>query len=271
MNKFCFVLLFFLSACAATQLDYEGMSLAENEFSERQSSELLALIPLEQMFQDDRARKLADAAARGDVTEVRDLVEAGANINYKGAQGATPLFWALRNSNLRGFTELLDLGASPNVAIAETTMMHWGVMHRDVRFLEALLRYGGNPNLVASRGGETPIFSAIGVAGNERLRAMNLLVQSGADVDAVNESQEFDGVMFGGETPMLVAANLGRFDLVLELLELGADYHATDVSGRGLVDSLNHYRRLLAPNSRRKNDFDRVIDWMSQQETTTKD
>ena len=55
------------------------------------------------VFDNGKARSLAIAAARGDVEKIRKLHQEGADLNYRGAEGITPLLWALSFGNKAGF------------------------------------------------------------------------------------------------------------------------------------------------------------------------
>src|SRR5688572_20880315 len=67
-----------------------------------------------EIFQDRDVRALANAAARGQVTKIEELItEKGINVDSEGYIGITPLWWALQRKNLPGFEKLLQLGADP--------------------------------------------------------------------------------------------------------------------------------------------------------------
>ncbi len=58
---------------------------------------------------------LLTAARKGDIAEVKALLEKGANLEAKSRYGQTPLFFAARNGHEELVKFLLSKGASPNV------------------------------------------------------------------------------------------------------------------------------------------------------------
>src|SRR5690606_27774060 len=112
---------------------------------------------------EPQVRALAKAAGNGDVKEIEALVQQGASVNAHGTRNATPLFWAMREDSIKGFTRLLELGADPNVIFDDGgTVMHWAVRHKNDAFLKVALAHGGDPNLNAGKDNETPLFEALG-------------------------------------------------------------------------------------------------------------
>ena len=253
----------FISSCKAEEIDFVGMDSAEKTFNERQRKELVAYMPLETMFPDNQARALARAAGDGAVKQIKELVAQGASVNSKGVKGATPLFWALRNSNIEGFETLLDLGADPNVIFADGTVMHWAARHKDIRFLRKALDHGGNPDIAAGQPSETPLFETIGVEGSDNRQAMLMLLDAGADINAVTGGEEIFGVPMGGKTPLMVAATVVRFDIVYELLLRGADYRLKDDMDRDLMDRIASKKGRFAAGSKQEKFMKQVIDWLS--------
>jgi ankyrin repeat protein len=134
---------------------------------------------------------------------VRRLVEHGADINVrlkKGGPefgrftttGATPLFLAARASDVPLMRLLLELGADPGVGNTENS----------------------TPLLAAA--GVGPLQDGEEAAGteDEAMEAVRLLLELGADVNAVDEN---------GETAMHGAAYQSRAELVELLVDRGAD------------------------------------------------
>ncbi len=205
------------------QKSMKEMESAERKHNQEASHQLVAFMPLGAMFPDPAQRALAKAAGLGDVKKVERLVQRGADVNARGARGATPLFWAMHN--IHGFTKLLELGANPNVLFEDGgSVMGWSVTIEDDRFLKAALAHGGNPNLRPEPSGETPLFEA-SVNGN--ITAVDTLVDSGANINQTGSS---------GDTPAMGAARGMQYRAVYRLLEKGADFAAQSKSGDTLVD-----------------------------------
>ena len=224
------------------------MDKAQEAADIRASKTLVAFMSLETMFRDERVRLLAAAAGKGKLAKIERLVAEGVDVNSRGTQNATPLFWAMRN--LKGFTKLLQLGADPNVVFGDGgTVMHWAAMNEDTAFLRVALQYGGDPNLVAGMFMYTPLFEAIGM--NDE--AVEILLDAGASMDARTAS---------GQTPLTVAAGIGRFDVVYLLLSRGADYALTDNTEFNLVDIIADNQGAFVPGHELW--MNRVIDWLRE-------
>lgn len=182
-------------------------------------------------------RELAAAAAGGDLPGIDRALKAGAEINYQGANGFTPLWWAAWDKNLRGFSHLLERGADPNIVPAQGRPVMNMIAEEiwPTAFLKAALAHGGNPNLAAKNGRHV-----LSVAMQQGTREhMDLLLAAGASVNQLPGESE------GG--PIFAAVMGGRFDYVLLLLEKGADPAAKDGRGRDLAGYIGMFP--YAPNS----------------------
>lgn len=256
LNKYLAAALALLmnTGCSGKNFDLKDMESAEKEWNERARHELLAFMSLETMFPDEKVRALAEAAGKGKVKKVEELVRSGVDVDARGTQGATPLFWAMKN--YKGFKKLLELGADPNVVYGDGgTIMHWAVEATDGRILQAALSHGGNPNIV--KPGEvaeipvrkTPIFEAL-KHGPDRI---DILLDAGAKIDAR------DGF---GNTPVMMAASRPRFEVVLHLLERGADYTIANNAGETLTTKIADKIGRLDPKHEEAKWLQRVIDWL---------
>lgn len=249
------------SGCGAQHGIFDDMAAAEKKAGERARSELVAYMSLETMFPDSQVRALAEAAGDGDLKEIDALVSQGIDVNARGTRNATPLFWAMRESDIKGFTKLLGLGADPNVVFDDGgTVMYWAVQHRDEVFLKAALEHGGDPNQKVLTWHvmpgdywhyETLIFGALG----EQRDKLDILLAAGADVNAQNSF---------GNTPVMVAAGRGSFDVVYQLLAHGADYRIKNNSGHTLVDWIASERNLMDPNHELYAWMQKVIAWLEE-------
>jgi ankyrin repeat protein len=203
------------------------------------TNRLLIQMDFEEMFDDEGVRSLAEAAGRGNIRRIDELVASGVNVNYVGGGGATPLLWGFKN--YRGFNRLLELGANPNAVYQDgSTLMYWAVMHEDIRFLQAALAHGGDPNLRdRSYFQYTPLFTALSKGQSK----IDLLLKAGAEINAKDA--------FGG-TPMMVAAGRGDFDVVAHLLSRGADPKLKDRAGDSLKSRINKLEGALIADSERE-------------------
>ena len=234
-------------SCGAESAD---MASTESAARERTSKNVVAYMSLETMFPDAMVRSLASAAGEGDLAEVDRLVAEGVNVNARGTQDATPLFWSLRD--LSGFTKLLELGADPNVVFGDGgSVMHWAARAEGTDFLRATLRHGGDPNLVAGTFRRTPLFEAIG----RNDASIELLLDAGADIDARSSN---------GDTAAMVAAGRGRFDVVYLLLSRGASYSVANDNGVTLADRVADKQGAMDPEHELARWLDKVVGWLRE-------
>jgi ankyrin repeat protein len=226
------------------------MERAEKKFNERARHRTLTLMTLEIMFPDENARALARAAAKGNISKIDELVRSGVDVDAKGTQGATPLFWAMANHE--GFKRLLELGANPNIVYGDgNTVIHMAVTLPDRRILESMLKHGGNPNL--RDGGafrSTPIFEVP----TQKKDRIDLLLEAGADINS--QDSRF------GTTPVMSAAGRGDYELAYYLLEKGADYRIRNNAGETLASRVSKKIGFLRPGSEYEKWQIKVINWL---------
>jgi len=237
---------------------WQTMKNAENEFNKRQSVELVAFMSLENMFIDLQVRELAKAASEGDVRKIDDLVNKGVDVNALGVSNATPLYWSMKN--IVGFKKLLSLNADPNVIFDDGgSVMHWAAKNENPSYLNNALMNGGDPNLAAGQFKQSPIFETISIFGEiGNSYKLELLLNAGADINFKTSK---------GDTPVLVAASLGRFDIVYELLKQGADFKSRNSNGRDLAYYLRIKRKALDKKHELFMWLEKVTDWLDMNKT----
>jgi ankyrin repeat protein len=153
------------------------------------------------IFWDVPASPLADAAWRGDIAVIRQLVKRGAAINATDDMGATPLHWAARGGHPAGphqckgedalraqvIQTLLELGANPNIQdrrpkgmgrASGWTPLFVALHHEQFNSARVLLEHGADPNILSDQG-----MSAMTMASTEGApkELIALLVQKGFD------------------------------------------------------------------------------------------
>lgn len=149
------------------------------------------------------------------------------DLSEPDADGKTPLLRAILASDYSTFLNLLKNGADPNTrAWHGTTAVHLAAQHENVRYLEKLLDYGGDPNAIADRMRRTPIFNAMDA---KRPKNRDLLIARGADIEHADASRG---------RPLRHAANVMDSESVVRLLERGADPTAVDDLGTTFQSSL---------------------------------
>ncbi len=166
---------------------------------------------------------------------------------------------------------LLKLGADPNVILQETEHSEipgdvkglevpfsmfppepgYSVTHLAAilygptafNYFPIVMANGGDPNLIDKTTDRTPTSIVCGghaeLIGSPKPSPVNLAlaIEAQADLECATKS---------GDTPILLAAQgIQRFCLVYMLIHAGADYRATNIEGKGLVDFVRHYRRLI--------------------------
>lgn len=171
---------------------------------------------IEQVFPDQRVLALVKATVRGNYAEADRQIQAGADVNYVGTEGISPLLWVLYEGTLkndyRGLEYLLKAGADPNYREAGEGLsaMYLAAGGNSVKLLELLLKHGGNPNLLGAF--DKPLLH-VAVFEN-RKENIKLLLDYGADVNILRDRR----------TAADSAVALGRYDLVLLFLERGLTY-----------------------------------------------
>jgi ankyrin repeat protein len=183
-----------------------------------------------EVFSSAAQRHLLEVARAGRLDQVRSLVASGTDLDREGEAGLTPLQWACLSLEKTAYRTLLEAGANPNKGgPAEYSPMACAAGVKDTGYLELALQHGGDPNLVDPDTGETPIYQSLR---NFRVDNARLLIRAGANLDIQNKML--------GNTPLAVAAVSSRYDLVLEMLQHGANPSVTDWSGHTLLSTIRN-------------------------------
>ncbi len=162
---------------------------------------------------------VADAAMRGDLDEVRELLRGGADVNAPQSDGVTALHWAADNGDAALAGVLIYAGANmaPLTRNDAYTPMHMAARGGHAEVIGLLVEAGADPAVATSRTGVTPMHLAAKAGSGEALRA---LAAGGAEVDARDHQW--------GQTPLIFAAGFNRLVAVNTLIELGADVSLTE-------------------------------------------
>ena len=177
--------------------------------------------PANAVFSDPRVAALARAACAGDLHDILRQLRLGADANFIGKDGLTPLFWAQGCRNKVGMEALLKAGANPNYALpfvdghpprGGISAVWKAATLEDPSFLNLLLKHGGDPNAVDQLGGTSALARAFdfGLASHTWDNYYTLL-NAGADINRA----------YGGITIAYRAAALNQFDKVVELVHRG--------------------------------------------------
>ena len=177
-------------------------------------------------FEGD-ALKLAIAAEHGDAVQVQQLMkDKGVNPDTVfGGKDRYPLVaWPLMSRNLEGLRALLESGADPNARHPEPSLVRPGRTYyhgnalvyaarlEDHRFLDLLLKHGGNPD---TRDSNNEILMVNAFLHGNLWKNVQVLVENGADINAENIGR--------ADTILRHYTSRGGFNQAWWLIEHGAD------------------------------------------------
>jgi ankyrin repeat protein len=187
----------------------------------------------------DGSTPLQWAVYKGDVAEVRRLIDAGADVALGNEYGATPMSLAAEVANTEILELLLDAGAdveSPN-ADGQTALLAVA-RTGNVDAARLLLEHGAAVDAREAWGGQTPLMWA---AARRHPEMIDLLIGSGAAADARSTVRDYQrhvqaegrpkSLDTGGFTPLLYAARENCIPCVDVLLEHGVDIDLPDPDG----------------------------------------
>ena len=94
----------------------------------------------------------------GDVSEVRAIIEHGADVNWRDSIGESAIFGAAAWGHSSVVSYLVSVGAEVNLSEKGRgyTPLHWAASHGNLETLEILIR-AGSDSAVADDFGELPI------------------------------------------------------------------------------------------------------------------
>jgi ankyrin repeat protein len=175
----------------------------------------------ESVFSDANVVKLVLAAEQGDIDAINVLIERGVDVNARGRYNVTPLLRSLVARNKAGYSALLGHGADPNILNDRGfAAVNTAALEEDPYWLREALEHGGNADLVNEGNpffpGQTPLYYAISKNRSENAK---LLIGAKADVNHKDATQS---------CPVLRAAEQGNYEIVLALLNAGADFRQRD-------------------------------------------
>ncbi len=174
---------------------------------------------------------VVDAAKRGDVAAVRELIRQGADANQAYGDGMTALHWAAERGEVQVAALLLAAGADVRAGtrIGRYTPLHVASRAGNAAVIKMLLEAGSDVNAATTNSGTSPLHLA---ARAGRPEAIGLLLDHGADIHA--REPEW------GHTPLFFAAGRNRAEAIKVLLGRGADLETTarviDMPHRAAVD-----------------------------------
>ena len=151
-------------------------------------------------------------------------------VHVTGGLYVTPLVAALAQGHFQTARFLIDNGADPNVrGDYNMTPLLSAAFNGDFEMVQVLLKYKAD---ISARDnfGENALHNASHGSGSEIGPSLSyvalLLLKHGADVNARTDKDK------GHSTPLHIAAEYGRVEVVHVLLQHGADVDTEDGSGR---------------------------------------
>lgn len=229
----------------------------------------------EDYFDQPQVIALCRAIEANDLVAIDRLVAAGANVNAQGKGRMTPLLWAFPDNRLDRFSRLLAHGGDPNLLFDSDfgtrgaiqpgeAVTHLAAASAFPGYFDAVFDHGGDPNLAkqthALGRGDTPLFCVIQSSAPDRARRIKRLVECGANLNHVSQSEI---------TPAMLAVGWGgQYGVALQLLQAGADpaIYAQSRSNQRLI-----HLALADGDARRASwspsqqaDYDALIRWLEQ-------
>lgn len=185
------------------------------------------------LFQGTSVWNLAKAVQEEDIVKIKEeLNQKKIQIDYREPKfGKTLLMLAINNNLYNSVKVLLELGANPNLSdkVKGANSVIFASQNEDPKYLKIVLAFNGNPNsteslinipvneIVSLR--NSALTAAIFPMDDQKksLEKIKMLVEAGANIDYFNEDYI---------DPVLSTAIIqGKFDVVLYLLQKGANYN----------------------------------------------
>ena len=175
----------------------------------RLSSVLLALL----LSGPQSESPVADAAQRGDLGTVRELLRSGADVNAAQNSGMSALHWAAQQNDAQVIEILLYAGANTEATtrLGGYTPLHLAGRAGHAPALDALLSGGAEVDVFTTTGATALHFAA----SSGRAAAIETLIRHGANINVTTQSDD--------QTPLMWATASNRLDAIQILLEAGAD------------------------------------------------
>ena len=157
---------------------------------------------------------LYEAALRGDIDTIPELISSGANVNAAILGDGSPLIAAVRSGKPSVVALLLDRGANPDLAVpGDGNALIAASARGRLDIVEMLLERGANLNDGVGGDGS----ALIAAAGAGRNEVVALLLDRGADIELV---------VPGDENALIQAAGAGHLEITRTLVRRGANVNA---------------------------------------------
>ena len=166
-----------------------------------------------------RDQQLMTESRKGHVERIKRLLREGADVNYRGKYGYTPLMEAASHGNFAAVEYLLDSGADPKICAADNAPpTFYACVHGYGDVVDLLLKSGADPNAVRDSDFDVPTdtrgVSQLHIALRSGFDTIALmLINTGANVDHVSH----------GKTSLDVAIEQGMTNVAGRIREVDRD------------------------------------------------
>lgn len=213
------------------EADENGMTPLHIAIDSRQTAcvRLLVEAGADRKARDRQGRTAVDAAAQiADMQDRAAILLLVWNSGHEAPRGPMP--WSLEYSVMRRQTNvtkmLLAMGADPNATgSGGTTPLAGAALKGDLEGVRLLLAHGARPDAISQEGTQPIHDAALG----DSAEVIRELVMRGASVNARTRDEL--------QTPLHVAAAMGKMKAVEALVALGADLTIKDSKGRTPLDA----------------------------------
>ena len=212
--------------CPHVDLGFEAKNLLERHMKNKHSSEDVDSYAFPKPPKK-HVHTLCEAAARGNVAAVNDLLDQGSDVNQFGRGKNTPLILAAQNSHIHVCRLLLQRGANVNMVSSGTTALHTAVMKGNIELLQDLLATDGVNLRQLDLVGNTPLMIAVK---NGPVAIVRLLLDSKkADVFISFPSNIYilDLSAWSNDLFEMLADRMIKAGMTLRCLGEGIKYHTT--------------------------------------------
>lgn len=209
----CMLVIFLFINCNNRETQIENKNLLGDDY---------------RLFQNTPAWELAKAVEDEDTIKIKEILKnKKGDIDFKEPKfGSTLLMLSIINSQYPSVKTLLQLGANPNIpdSYRKTSSVIFAASNDNPKYLELILKHKGNPNAIETapfkegdEARQTALLAAINFLDPNSLQKVKLLVESGANVNYYNQGHT--------DLPISEAITAGKMDVLLYLLQNGADYN----------------------------------------------
>ncbi len=182
--------------------------------------------------------------------DVEALTRTGADVNYRGEHGNTPLGCAAYSGSPQTSRFLLDAGADPNQSCYEDgSPIGMAAYEGHPEVVAMLLNHGANPHVDNPAVGVTPLHSAVVKGGDASRKSVGLLLNAGADPNALTKPDVETNAFYGNvrtyaESPLHWAAAYADSETIRMLIQGGAEVALKDGRGDTPLQWAGKHRRL---------------------------